>query len=63
MLRECYRTGDWRPIEIEFGLTFPQYRIYAATPEEELAKLIDTVRATITTLVELSKAHADKCVP
>jgi hypothetical protein len=60
MMRE--RIGDWRPIESEFGITFPQYLIYAPTPEAELAKLIDTVRTTITTLVELSKAHAERRV-
>jgi hypothetical protein len=49
MMRECYRIGDWRPIEIEFGITFPQYLIYAPTPEAELAKLVETVRSTITT--------------
>jgi hypothetical protein len=63
MMRECWRIGDWRPIEIEFGIKFPQYLICAPTPEAELAKLIDTVRSTITTLVELSEAHADRRVP
>jgi hypothetical protein len=63
LMRECWRIGDWRPIEIEFGIKFPQYLICAPTPEAELAKLIDTVRSTITALVELSKAHADRRVP
>jgi hypothetical protein len=62
MMRECWRVGDWRPIELEFGITFPQYNVYAATPEAELAKMIETVRETITALVALShRAHADGC--
>jgi hypothetical protein len=63
MMRECWRIGYWRPIEIEFGITFPEYLIYAPTPEAELAKLTETVRSTITTLLELSKTHADRRVP
>ena len=63
MMRECYRIGDWRPIELEFGITFPQYLIYAPTPEGELEKLIETVRSTIARLVELSKSHAERRVP
>lgn len=63
MMRECWRVGDWRPIELEFGIRFPQYRIYAATPEEELARMIETVRSTIVTLVTISTSrNARGCV-
>lgn len=63
LMRECYRVGDWRPIELEFGIRFPQYRIYAATPEEELARMIETVRSTIVTLVDISTSRdARGCV-
>jgi hypothetical protein len=63
MMRECRRVGDWRPIELEFGIRFPQYRICAATPEEELATMIETVRSTIVTLVTISTSrNARGCV-
>jgi hypothetical protein len=62
MMRECYRIGDWRPIEIEFGIVFPQYLIRGSTPDDELAYLIRTVRVAITSLVDISKAHADRRV-
>lgn len=62
MMRECYRVGDWRPIEIEFGIVFPQYRICKSTPEDELAYLIKMVRFVITSLVETSEAHAERRV-
>jgi len=63
MMRHCYRVGDWRPIELEFGIRFPQYRIYATTLEEELARMIETIRSTIVTLVTLSTSrNARGCV-
>jgi hypothetical protein len=63
MMRECYRIGDWRPIEIEFGIAFPQYLIRASTLDDELAYLIRMVRFAINSLVDMSKAHADRRVP
>jgi hypothetical protein len=63
MMRDCYRIGDWRPIEIEFGITFPQYLIRASTLDDELAYLIRVVRFAIRSLVDMSKAHADRRVP
>ena len=62
MMRECYRVGDWRPIELEFGIVFPQYDIRGSTPDDELAYLIHMVRVAITSLVDISKAHADRRV-
>jgi hypothetical protein len=62
MMRECYRIGDWRPIELEFGIVFPQYLIRGSTPDGELAYLIHMVRVGITSLVDISKAHADRLV-
>jgi hypothetical protein len=62
MMRECYRIGDWRPIELEFGIVFPQYLIHGSTPDDELAYLIHMVRAGITSLVDISKAHTDRRV-
>ena len=59
MMRECYRVGDWRPIELEFGIVFPQYLIRGSTPHDELAYLIHMVRVGITSLVDISKVHAD----
>lgn len=63
MMRECYRIGDWCPIELEFGIAFPQYAVCGSTLEEELAHLIKAVRFAINSLVEISKAHADRRVP
>jgi hypothetical protein len=62
MMRECHRVGDWRPIELEFGIVFPQCLIRGSTPDDELACLIRRVRVAITSLVEISKAHADRRV-
>jgi hypothetical protein len=62
MMRECYRIGDWRPIELDFGIVFPQYLIRGSTPDDELAYLIRMVRVAITSLVDISKAHADRRV-
>ena len=62
LMRECYRVGDWRPIELEFGIVFPQYVIRGSTPDDELAYLIRMVRVAITSLVYISKAHADRRV-
>lgn len=62
MMRECYRVGDWRPIELEFGIVFPQYLIHGSTPDDELAYLIRMVRVGITSLVDISAAHADRRV-
>ena len=62
MMRECYRIGDWRPIELEFGIVFPQCLIRGSTPDAELAYLIHMVRVGITSLVDISKAHADRRV-
>jgi hypothetical protein len=59
MMRECYRVGDWRPIELEFGIVFPQCFMRGSTPDDELAYLIRRVRVAITSLVDISKAHAD----
>jgi hypothetical protein len=63
LMRECWRIGDWRPIEIEFGIVCPQYNLQGKTPEEQLAGLIDGVRQWISTLVELSRSHAARRVP
>jgi hypothetical protein len=63
MMRECWRIGDWRPIELEFDIACPQYRLPGRTPEEELADLIADVRRWIRTLVELSRSHAARRVP
>jgi hypothetical protein len=60
MIRECYRVGDWRPIELEFGIVFPSYVVGASTLDDELVELIRTVRYAITALVEASKAHASR---
>jgi hypothetical protein len=57
LMRECHRVGDWRPIELEFGIRVPQYQICAATPEEELARMVETVRSTIVTLVNISTSR------
>jgi hypothetical protein len=62
LMRECYRIGDWRPIELEFGIAFPHYVIRGSTPDDELAYLIHTVRVAISSLVDISKAHADRRV-
>jgi hypothetical protein len=62
-MRESYRVGDWRPIELEFGIIFPLYFVRRSTPEEELAYLIHGVRVAITSLIEVSKDHADRRVP
>ncbi|ODQ99994.1 hypothetical protein AWC25_07365 [Mycobacterium sherrisii] len=62
MMRECRRIGDWRPIEIEFGIVFPQYHIRASTPEDELAYLIHRVRLVISSLVDISEAQANRRV-
>jgi hypothetical protein len=62
MMRECYRVGDWRPIELEFGIVFPQYLIRGSTPDDELAYLIHMVRVAITALVDISTAHAGRRV-
>jgi hypothetical protein len=62
LMRECYRVGDWRPLELEFGIIFPQYVIRGSTPDDELAYLIRMVRVAITSLVDISKAHADRRV-
>jgi hypothetical protein len=63
MFRNCWRVGDWRPIELEFGIAWPQYHLRGRTPEEELADLIDDVRHWISTLFELSRSHAARRVP
>jgi hypothetical protein len=62
MMSECYRIGDWRPIELEFGIVFPQYLIRGSTPDDELAYLIRMIRVGITSLVDISKTHADRRV-
>ncbi len=62
MMRECYRIGDWRPIELEFGIVFPHYVICGSTPDDELALLIHMVRVGITSLVDISAANADRRV-
>jgi len=33
MFRNCWRVGDWRPIELEFGIVCPQYNLRGRTPE------------------------------
>ncbi|MDT5347065.1 MAG: hypothetical protein QOH91_352 [Mycobacterium sp.] len=63
IMSECWRIGDWRPIELEFGIVCPQYNPRGRTPEDELAALIDDVRQWISTLVELSRSHAARRVP
>lgn len=63
MFRNCWRVGDWRPIELEFGIVCPQDNLRGRTPEDELAALIDEVRQWISTLVELSRSHAARRVP
>jgi hypothetical protein len=63
MLRHCWRVGDWRPIELEFGIVCPQYSVQGRTPEEELAELVADVRQWIRTLIELSRSHAARRVP
>ena len=63
MMSECWRIGDWRPVELEFGIVCPQYNLQGKTPEEELAGLIDDARQWISTLVELSRSHAARRVP
>lgn len=63
MFRHCWRIGDWRPIELEFGIVCPQYNLQGRTPEEELGELIDDVRQWVSTLVELSRSHAARRVP
>lgn len=63
LLRNCWRVGDWRPVEMEFGITMPQYNLHGATLEEELADLINDARKWINTLVMLSKSHAERRVP
>jgi hypothetical protein len=63
MMRDCYRVGDWRPVELEFGIRMPQYILSGRTPEEELADLLNDVRRWLDTLVELSQLHADGHVP
>ena len=63
MMRECWRVGDWRPIELEFGIACPQYNLRGTTPEEELADLIADVRHWISILVDLSRSHAARRVP
>ncbi|MGO9157835.1 hypothetical protein [Mycobacterium sp.] len=63
MMSECWRIGDWRPIELEFGIVCPQYNLQGRTPEEELGELIGGVRQWISTLVELAHSHAARRVP
>jgi hypothetical protein len=63
MFRRCSRVGDWRPIELEFGIVCPQYNLAGRTPEEELADLISDARHWIGTVVELSRSHAARRVP
>ena len=62
LMGECFRVGDWRPIELEFGIVFPQYFICGSTPDAELAHLIYGVRVALTSLIEVSKHHADRRV-
>ena len=58
MFRQCWSSGDWRPVELEFGIVCPQYTLIASTPEGELAELICDVRNWLELLVELSICHA-----
>jgi hypothetical protein len=62
MMRECYRVGDWRPIETEFGVRCLHYSL-SGTEDDALAELIDDVRRWITTLVDLSRKHDQQGVP
>ncbi len=62
VMREAYRTADWRPVELEFGIRFPQYRLHGNTPEDELADLVRHVRNWLETLVQCSPAM-DRRVP
>lgn len=62
VMRESYRTGDWRPVELEFGIRFPQYTLHGVTPEEELAHLIDHCRNWLETIVQHSPV-VDRRVP
>ncbi|MBI3217602.1 MAG: hypothetical protein HYZ38_27640 [Mycobacterium sp.] len=61
MMRECYRIGDWRPIEIEFGIKCLHYNL-GGTEDDALAELIDDVRHWIAALVRLSQVRAERWV-
>ena len=54
LFRHCWRSGDWYPIEVAFGIRMPQYKLLGSTPEDELAELVGLARVWIETLVELS---------
>jgi hypothetical protein len=58
LMMECWRVGDWRPIEIEFGIDYAQPRWFAcnASPEEELAVMTQSARRWIDTLAKRANA-------
>lgn len=57
MMRECWRIGDWRPIELEFGIEYPLLDPKASTHEEALAEMVGSTRRWIEGLIELSRSH------
>ncbi|MGD9621250.1 MAG: hypothetical protein AB7G47_21455 [Mycolicibacterium sp.] len=63
LLRECWRIGDHRPVEIAFGIRCHHYRPVGVTPEEQLADIINDVRGWISALVEYAVQRADRRVP
>ena len=66
MIRECWRVGDWRPLELEFGVDIGTLIAsgYEAPQGEsidaELAAFIRYVRYIIDAIVLLSNAAAQR---
>lgn len=63
MIRDCWRVGDWRPIELEFGITCQHFELSASTYEEALAEMVNDTRRWIERLIELSRAHSPQNLP
>ncbi|WP_197381255.1 hypothetical protein [Mycolicibacterium mengxianglii] len=52
VMRDCYRRGDVRPVELMFGITYdqPTHFVCDGTPEDELAAMVGLARQWINKL-------------